>query len=198
VPDAVPTGSLSAGGSRLTARRTFWPSVLLGVAGAGLAAYAGHCHWIAADISNPFDSVQQTGIDSPATTALALVALAAWGVVLVTRRWVRRGVAVLGGLAAVAVIPTIFTTRHDLLARHGGAHTNAWPWIALVGALVSAALAVVAVLKAPQWPEMGAKYDAPTGAAAKQSTSQLPLEEQSSLDLWKSLDEGQDPTRDQD
>ncbi|WGL53892.1 Trp biosynthesis-associated membrane protein [Nocardioides sp. BP30] len=182
-------------------RRTFWPTVLLGAAGAGLAAYAGHRHWVGLSHTDPFAAGQQAGLDSPATTALALVALAAWGVVLVTRRWVRRGVAVLAGAAAVAVLPTVVTTRHHLLTSNAGAHADAWPWVALVAALVSAAMAVVAVRMAPQWPEMGAKYDAPTGARSATATpaaERTPLEEQSSLDLWKSLDEGHDPTRDVD
>jgi hypothetical protein len=42
----------------------------------------------------------------------------------------------------------------------------------------------------PAWPEMGSRYDAP--GAAEQETA--PPEERSSLDLWRSLDEGQDPT----
>jgi hypothetical protein len=41
---------------------------------------------------------------------------------------------------------------------------------------------------------MGSKYDAPTGPVV----TRRPVQEQSSLELWKSLDEGQDPTSDQD
>jgi hypothetical protein len=179
---------------RAGARRAFWPTVLLGAAGAGLAAYAGAHHWITLDPKQSFTPVQQTGLDSPATTALALVALAAWGVFLVTRGRVRRGLAVLAAIAALAPIPTIWTTRHDLLAGHAGSTGNGWPWVALVGCVVALAAAVVAVLKAPQWPEMGSRYDAPTDAVV----AHRPVQEQSSLDLWKSLDEGQDPTADQD
>jgi len=182
-------------------RRTFWPTVLLGAAGAGLAAYSGHRHWIELGHTDPFATAQagqQAGLDSPAATALALVALAAWGVVLVTRGWVRRGVAVLGGLAALGAIPGVWTTRHHLLTSNADSHATAWPWIALVGVLISLVMTVVAVRKAPQWPEMGSKYDAPVGRADVAGQRRQPLEEQSSLDLWKSLDEGHDPTRDQD
>lgn len=179
---------------RTRARRAFWPTVLLGAAGAGLAAYAGTHHWITLDSRQTFTPVQQTGLDSPATTALALVALAAWGVFLVTRGWVRRTLAVLAAAAALAPIPAIWSTRHDLLAGHAGSTANGWPWVALLGCVVAVAAAVVAVLKAPQWPEMGSRYDAPTGAAV----THRPVQEQSSLDLWKSLDEGHDPTSEQD
>jgi uncharacterized membrane protein (TIGR02234 family) len=161
------------------------------------AAYAGHHHWISLGHTDPFAPAEQTGLDSPGTTALALVALAAWGVVLVTRGVVRRAVALLGALAAIAPVPALWHTLHHLESTHAGSHGTAWPWIALVGSLVSFVAAVVAVRKAPHWPEMGAKYDAPADAAAAVHT-QEPLEEQSSLELWKSLDEGRDPTQDQD
>jgi hypothetical protein len=187
VTDRVSTGTTARG------RRTFWPVVLLGLVGAGVGAWAGHHPWIAGEKSDPFSQIQGVDVDSPGTTALALVALAAWGVVLVTRRLARRIVAVLGGLAAFAPVPAIWSTRHHLLATHDGSHGTAWPWVALVALLVSTAMAALAVVKAPAWPEMGAKYDAPT-AGSGAAASGVPLEEQSSIDLWKSLDEGADPT----
>ena len=42
------------------------------------------------------------------------------------------------------------------------------------------------------WPEMGRRYDAPADGAAVAPTT--PVEEQSSLDVWKAIDEGRDPT----
>lgn len=174
-------------------RRTFWPTVLLGLIGAGVAAWAGHHPWIAGAQDDPFAQAQGTNLDSPATTALALVALAAWGVVLVTRRHVRRVVALLGAIAAIAPVPAIWSTRHHLLATHDASHGTGWPWVALIALVVSFLASAVAVVKAPAWPEMGAKYDAPTGAEHT-ATTDVPLEEQSSIDLWKALDEGTDPT----
>ena len=63
-------------------RRLFWPVVLIGLAGAGLAAYAG---------------------DS-AVTALGLAMLAAWGVLLVVRVVGRRLMVVVILLDAVGVL----------------------------------------------------------------------------------------------
>ena len=182
--------------TRLVDRRTFWPTVLLGVVGAGVAAWAGHHAWIKVAANDLF-SRTQGNVDSPAVTALALVALAAWGVLLVTRGVVRRLIAILAALAAAAPVPAVWSTRHHLLTTHDGSHGTVWPWVALVALALSLVCAVVAVLKCPRWPEMGAKYDAPTGARAP-VTSAARLEEQSSIDLWKSLDEGADPTRDPD
>jgi hypothetical protein len=176
-------------------RRTFWPTVLLGLIGAGVAAWAGHHPWVAGAKDDPFSQTQGTDLDSPATTALALVALAAWGVILVTRKHVRRVVALLAAIAAIAPVPAIWSTRHHLLATHDGSHGTGWPWVALIALVVSFLAAAVAVMKTPAWPEMGAKYDAPTGASDT-AVSSVPVEEQSSIDLWKSLDEGHDPTAD--
>jgi hypothetical protein len=175
--------------STRTARR-FWPTVLVGAAGAGLAAYAGARDWVRIHAGgDPITSVG-VSLDSPATTALALVALAAWGVFLVTRGRVRRGLAGLAALASIAPVPGVWGTRHHLLQTHADSTGTLWPWLAVVGCLVACAAAVLAVVEAPGWPEMGRKYDAPAGAAAPA----VPLEEQSSLDVWKALDQGHDPT----
>lgn len=170
--------------------RSLWPTVLVGVAGAGLAAYAGAQDWVRIQAGGDPITAVGVSLDSPATTALALVALAAWGVLLVTRGWFRRAVAVLAAFASIAPVPSIWGTRDHLLHANADSVGTAWPWVAVVGCLVSCAAAVVAVVKAPGWPEMGRKYDAPAGAAAPA----VPLENQSSLDVWKALDEGHDPT----
>ena len=69
-------------------------------------------------------------------------------------------------------------------------HTG-WYWAAGVGAVLSVVATVLAVAWAPDWPEMGSRYDAP-GATAP--TAAVDPEDQSSLDLWKAMDEGRDPT----
>ncbi len=43
----------------------------------------------------------------------------------------------------------------------------------------------------PRWPEMGTRYDAPTGAGAAHAHDAGPKE---NIDIWKALDEGRDPT----
>ena len=66
-----------------------------------------------------------------------------------------------------------------------------WYWAAVVGALLAGVAGALAVAWVPAWPEMGTKYDAPGSAAP---APVVPPEEQSSLDLWKAMDEGRDPT----
>jgi len=173
-------------------KRTFWPVVLVGVAGSGLAAYAGSKDWITTHAVSGIASTVMTptsdDLTSPATTSLALVALAAWGVVLVTRGWVRRGVAVLAGVAALGPVPGVWGSTHHLVTSHAGSHATAWPWVAAVALVLAAAAAVLAVMWAPSWPEMGRKYDAPQAPEG--------LDSDDNAGLWRQLSEGRDPTED--
>lgn len=177
-----------AGAPMTDRKRTFWPVVLVGVAGAGLAAYAGSKNWIALTGTSHPTATVAPDLTSPATTSLALVALAAWGVVLVTRGWVRRGVAVLSGIAALGPVPGLWGSAHHLVITHAPSHTTAWPWIAAAALIAAAAAAVLAVVWAPSWPEMGSKYDAPQAPAG--------LDTDDNSGLWRQLSEGRDPTED--
>jgi hypothetical protein len=49
--------------------------------------------------------------------------------------------------------------------------------------------AVVAVRYVPGWPEMGSRYDAPTGAAEPSDPADM-----EDVDLWRAIDQGRDPT----
>ena len=111
----------------------------------------------------------------PLVTALGLVVLACWGVVLVTRGRVRRAVAVLATVAALgalvaalAAYPQVPDQFRDELALVGVndpdlSHT-AWYWLAVVGALLATVAGALAVAWVPSWPEMGSRYDAPGDA----------------------------------
>jgi uncharacterized membrane protein (TIGR02234 family) len=186
-------------------RRTFGPVVLLGLASGTLSAVAGAKPAVkGSGAAARAVSSRLVSFDAhlPLVTALSLVALACWGVVLVTRRRVRRAVAALatfaalGALvAAVAAYAQVPDQFRDELALVGVpdpelSHT-AWYWLAVVGALLATVAGALAVAWVPSWPEMGTRYDAPGTPAAPKT---VPPEEQSSLDLWKALDEGRDPT----
>ena len=176
--------------------------VLVGLAAAGLTAIAGNSPAAkAAGTTAVSSGLVSYDAHLPLATALGLVVLACWGVVLVTRGRVRRAVALLGAVASAGALVTVVAgwtqvpdQLRDELAQVGVtdasvSHT-AWWWAALVGALLSLVTSVAAFVLAPAWPEMGSRYDAPGTAAAPE---QAP-EEQSSLDLWKAMDEGRDPT----
>ncbi|GAA1144765.1 Trp biosynthesis-associated membrane protein [Nocardioides aquiterrae] len=179
-------------------RRTFGPVVLAGLVFGGLTAVAGTKPVMAADPASPLVTYDA---HLPLVAALGLVVLACWGVVLVTRGWVRRATALLGAVASAGALATVllgWSQVSDRLADEvaavgvRGSSVSATPWyaLALLGALVSLAACAAAILLAPAWPEMGSRYDAPGAAAVPEKAP----EEQSSLDLWKAMDEGRDPT----
>ena len=192
-------------------RRTFGPVLLLGLAAGTLAAVAGSKPWVEPTASDgqtqAFAQFVAAGGDSgelPVATSLALVALACWGVVLVTRGRVRRGIAVLGALAAVGLLAAVvwswFTLSgqfaDDLAAAAGapvGVRHTPWAYGGTVGAVLALLAAVVGVRAVGEWPEMGSRYDAPTGPPSLPEISD-DGEAPSNLDLWKAMDAGHDPT----
>lgn len=186
---------------------TFGPVVVLGLASAVAVAVAGNQPATAA-VGERAESFAAAGFviyDArlPAATAAALVVLACWGVVLVSRGWFRRATAILGAVAAAGAVAAVAgggaSSADDL--RHGFSeagyvgvvvHHTAWFWIAALGSALTLLASILAVRLIPQWPEMGNRYDAP--AAVGRSSPVEQLEDQSSMDLWKALDEGRDPT----
>ena len=188
------------------AARTFWPVAILGIAASGLVALAGHralmqvqpqhLEQLGAGAIAQGDNVKEL----PLAGAFGLVMLACWGVVLVTRRATRRVLAALAALAAAGVLVVLvvegFAKREDVeIELHAPIEYTGWFWLALVASVPALAAAVAAFRFAPDWPEMGARYDAPSGqGAAPTHDSGTSVEERTSLDLWKSMDEGEDPT----
>lgn len=186
-------------------RRTFGPVVLLGLAAGALTAVAGERRSVTGSgEAERAISSRLVSYDAhlPLVTALGLVVLACWGVLLVTRGTVRRAVAGLATVAALGALAAAIAAYvqapdqlRDELALVGisGAdlsHT-AWYWAAVVGALLGVGAGALAVAWTPAWPEMGTRYDAPGSETA---ASRAAPGEQSSLDLWKAMDEGRDPT----
>ncbi|WP_426244240.1 Trp biosynthesis-associated membrane protein [Nocardioides sp. LHG3406-4] len=190
-------------------RRTFGPVVLLGLAGAGLSAVAGTKAWLhaGADDVEPGSAyasvlMAESGVGQmPLAGALALVLLACWGVVLVTRGRVRRVVTWLALLTALGLAATVVagwftlddqfrTALRDFVGTEPEFSWTAWFWAAVVGALLSLAAAVAAVRFVRSWPEMGSKYDAPASREPKRPD---PASDESQ-ELWKAIDEGRDPT----
>lgn len=195
------------------ARRTFGPTVLLGLAGSGFAAVAGHKEMLTVPeatltaAGGLARTAQDRSVEFPLAGALALVALAAWGVLLVTRGIVRRAVAVLALVAAAGIGVVVVvggfvqddSAAGDLAVRLGlnasavEVERTPWLWVALLTSLVAFLAAGAAVRLVPDWPEMGSRYDAPTDAASGAGAARR-AEAETNLDMWKALDEGRDPT----
>jgi uncharacterized membrane protein (TIGR02234 family) len=181
-------------------RRWFGPAFLAGAAGTGACALAGAKPWAAPDGHAGATLVDSSGGHVPLAAALGLAGLACWGVVGVTRRRVRRLVAVLGAVVAVGLVATAVVGRSTALdsARRAtvdlgrtptGAHTTGWWVVALVGAVLALCASAVAVRHAVDWPEMGSRYDAPVGAREPRDPAEM-----EDVDLWRAIDQGRDPT----
>lgn len=184
-----------------TSRRTFGPALVVGLAGAGLTAVAGTREWATSqgDAAGIKIEAAVTGSEaSPLVAALALVALASWGVLLVTRGKVRRvlaGVGLVASLGAFVAVLFGFTDAQDAAleaAIDQGATGDVfvtgltlWFYAAGVGAVFAALALLVAVVHAPGWPAMGSKYDAPAARREEPETDE---------DMWRAIDEGRDPT----
>jgi uncharacterized membrane protein (TIGR02234 family) len=181
--------------------RSFGPTVLLGLTGAVLAAVAGTRPWASAsgDAAGIKVDAAVTGSQTaPLLATLALVALAAWGVVLVTRGRMRRVIAGVGLLAcagALVVLVDAFDGAQEdaveAVADRGAtgdvltASLSAWYFAAGAGVVVTMLAFGVALVRSPRWPAMGSRYEAPAARAA------TPADEE---DIWRALDEGRDPT----
>ncbi len=177
-------------------RKTFWPTVLVGAAGSAIASVSASRDWATASAQVAGVTSRAAGRGSeavPLALALALVALAAWGAILVVRRRARRVVAGLGLLAAVGVLVATATgatlAKDDAVAGLAGqtgsaASLTGWFAATLVGAAAALIASGFALAKLGAWPEMATRYDAPGG----------PERASDPTDLWKSLDEGHDPT----
>jgi uncharacterized membrane protein (TIGR02234 family) len=188
--------------------------VLLGLASAGLAAIAGTKPWVtgrSGTLDSSAGSAMSSALsldvvgESPLVAALALVVLACWGVVLVTRGRVRRAITVLALVGALGLLAATVEARWslpdkvaDALLEASGADTastsfTSWYAAALVGAALTIVTTGVAVRLVRHWPEMGTRYDSPTGGRpdGTRDTDEVPAE---NIDIWKALDEGRDPT----
>ena len=191
-----------------SARRTFGPVVLLGLTSAGLAAIASAKPWVGTGSTSGASDASMTALDTgtrfPIASAISLVLLAAWGVLLVTRGAVRRVFSVIAAVAAVGLVvavvagyvtlPDAAPDSYDRLIGRASGDTGftGWFWTAAVCSVIALVPAGLAVRLAPAWPEMGSRYDAP-GAAATPGEQSEPATDQ---DLWHALDEGRDPTDD--
>ena len=189
-------------------RRTFAPVVLLGLASGALAAVAGTKQWAevtggASDEAVPMAAAAYADAGQmPLAGALSLLVLAAWGVVLVTRGKVRRALAVVGVVASAGLLVTTvlgwWSTQDDVrqiftsvgITSDIETGMTGWFWAALAGAVLSLVATVLAVRYVAAWPAMGSRYDAP--GTPKERV--VDPDEAGDGELWRAIDEGQDPT----
>jgi uncharacterized membrane protein (TIGR02234 family) len=194
---------------RTDPRRLYGPALLAGLLGGVGITVGASRPWATATSSRPGLPVihaTASGSDlAPLAGALGVVVLAAFGAVIATRGWVRRGLGVLIVVASAVVLVAVIVPggSTDVLTSglaakgwSGGgfrASSEPWRWLVLGCAVVTAVAGLATAAYGGQWAVMGSRYDAPgddrVGAAARSA------EELSEGDVWRAIDRGHDPTQ---
>jgi hypothetical protein len=182
-------------------RSRFGSTVLVGVLTAALAAVASAKPWfrLAPEGGTATGLLRSQGtVDMPLALALALVVLAGWGAVLVSRGVLRRVLVAIALAAALGVVGCVatapFVLPSDLRdglgpsAAGAGVDPTGWFAAAAIASVLSALVLVTAWRLVPRWPTMSSRYDAPADGAATGTPADTPT------DLWRALDQGRDPT----
>ncbi len=183
----------------MTPRRELVVSVLLCLVGSALVLLAVSRSWIVHSYGGeaplPPRAFRVDGARLvPGSRALALVGLAGVAAVLATRRTGRVAVGVVQGLAGAGIAALVLRALVDpdaAVNRAGpfvdvtvapGQQLGAWPYVALLGALLITVAGLLVVVRGRSWVVMSSRYDAP---------QQQPRGDAS---LWDALDRGEDPT----
>ncbi|WP_433324908.1 Trp biosynthesis-associated membrane protein [Spirillospora sp. CA-294931] len=185
-------------------------TALLCAAGAGLALLAAGRPWAtvrAGDAITPF-AQELTGRDLGGVAgALGWAGLAGLAALFATSGRVRSAVGVLLALFGVGIAYTsassvrqehVVSTAGEesaliRLARDTSTDVSLWWTVSLAGGVLLAAAGLVTVLRGARWPGMSARYERARGAAVPAGRSRTAPDDDPSS-LWKSLDQGDDPT----
>jgi hypothetical protein len=178
-------------------RRTFAPTLLIGVPAAAVAALAANKPLLVSPMLTG-DRYADVGT-IPLAGSLALVPLVAWAALVLLRGKGRVFAAIVGlatSVGALAAADAGLDGTHDAMARtfrelgQEGSFSSGfsgWFWVMGVACLVTALAFFVATRHAPAWPALSRKYDAP-------SRPRPATEPTSNQELWKAIDDGRDPT----
>jgi uncharacterized membrane protein (TIGR02234 family) len=180
---------------------------VLAVVGAGIAAIAAALTWWSADYQDPLTgplTISVTGGSAvPELVPLALVALAGFGAALATHGTVRRLVGVVLLLCGAAITiraalsigdqPTALVSSLSRPADAvGDPELHAiGPALGVLGGRLLAAAGILIIAGWGARQRLGAKYDAPAGAATGRAGRAANTD---GNDWWKALDAGADPT----
>lgn len=166
--------------------------VALGVTLLGAAlvlATAGQPRWSA-------DGVQLVGGRAPAATALALVALAGVGLLLLLSGRARSVIGLLLVLTGAAVVVVDIYTGRGLFGASSFSpnrielHRSAWFWLTAAGGVVLAGGGLLVAIWGHRWPATRRDYSARSDARTDPGADPSPVRR----DAWSALDRGEDPT----
>lgn len=135
-----------------------------------------------------------TEITDGAGEALALAALAGVAVTLLLGVWGRRVVGVLVAVLGLGVLlvsaarrtPTPAQLEQVLGVRDTPGSPTAWPWLCVAAGAVVAVVGASFVTRAHRWRSPSDRFE--------RTPARSPSAVSSSLDAWKALDAGADPT----
>ena len=191
----------------MTPRRLYAPVVLGTLAAGGLAFFAAGRTWAESEVKADglaAATVSVSGSDAqPLVSALALVVVTTALAILAAGPRLRRFV---GGLTMLVAVVGVIAVPRSGSGRLADALTSAaekspaytgpsslgdvshgvWDLVTIAAFVIALALGAVTVKLGPRWPTMSTRYDAPS--------SRPPKEIRSDTDLWKAMDDGQDPT----
>ncbi|MER5494097.1 TIGR02234 family membrane protein [Streptomyces sp. NPDC002454] len=189
--------------------RSLAVALLLGAAGAAVALLASRQGWTAGTATVPGGDFPLTAKGSEVTgvpAALAVVGLAALVAVFAVRRSGRVAVAALltlcgAGTVVAAVLGASDSGALDERAAEVSGDTSAtvqalshsgWPYVAAVGGLLILLAGLLALRYGRLWPAMSGRYER-DGTPRRRAAA--PVDPDRPEDLWKALDRGEDPTR---
>lgn len=189
----------------------YGPALLLGLLGAVAMTVGVARPWAAATANQrgvPPIEATVTGADLiPLAGALGVVVLAAFGAVIATRGWVRRG---LGVLILAASVVVLVSAIHPAGAGHaleeglsnkgwtGGDYTTsspAWRWVVLAASVVCALAGAAVARLGGRWSTMGKEYDAPARSEPANDSTAASSGAMSEAEVWREIDQGRDPTQ---
>ncbi len=198
---------MSAGRERLAV-------LALGAVGAAVALLSAGRTWLHITVSDPLVGNGRLHADGRSVAsvvpAAALVGLAAV-VAAVTLRRVGRYVAgvllvVAGGAVGAAAVSVLLHPPSAAAGAVGAATgqagssrgvasaaATAWPWVAVVGAVLLALAGAVTVVRGRQWSGLSGRYDAPAGAEPVAERAAATPDD-AAADAWDAVSRGDDPT----
>ncbi|WNF26529.1 TIGR02234 family membrane protein [Streptomyces sp. C11-1] len=194
-------------------RRSLAAGLLLGAAGATVVLLASGQTWAEGQAATGGGALPLTADGRDVTgvpAALAVVGLAALVAVFAVRGAGRRIVAALLALSGLGAAVSAWagagdssaldeeaarTTGDAAATVHALSHT-AWPYVTAAGGLLILLAGLLALRYGGRWPAMSAKYERDGTPRPRKAPRTAPDPERPE-ELWKALDRGEDPTREE-